>query len=156
MKYLIAFFLMSAIWSCDIQREVSKTKDSTDTQEALERTTTRKGDTVAYKTVLHVKDTTVYTVNRQGTTLKTVYDSNGNISQTECFASAISDILKYTKDIQQDSSTKEKVEQYRFDPTIIYAIGGVIVLLGGLFLFFLYRSINKQSAIINTIVEKLK
>jgi len=125
-------------------------------QEQLESITKRKGDTVSYKTVLHVKDTTIYTVNRQGTTLKTVYDESGNVSQVDCFSSAIDELVRYNKSTQQDSSTKDKEEQYHFDPTFIYAIAGAIVLLGGLALFLLYKSINKQAALINVIAERLK
>jgi hypothetical protein len=152
---IIAGLVLALLLSCDVQREVSKTKDSTDLKEVLERTTTRKGDTVSYKTVLHVKDTTIYTVNRQGTTLKTVYDSNGNVSQVDCFASAISEILKYNKDLQQESSTKDKTERYRIDTNIIYAVAGVVLLLGGLALFFIMRTINRHGAILEALGAKL-
>jgi len=152
---IIAGLVIALLYSCDVQREVSKTKDSTDLKEALERTTTRKGDTVSYKTVLHVKDTTIYTVNRQGTTLKTVYDSNGNVSQVDCFSSAISEILKYNKDLQQESSTKDKEERARVDPNIVYAIAGVLLLLGVAAVFFVVRMVNRQGAALAALVQKI-
>jgi len=153
---IIAGLILALLFSCDIQRDVTKTKDSTDLKEALERTTTRKGDTVSYKTVLHVKDTTIYTVNRQGTTLKTVYDSNGNVSQVDCFASAISEILKYNKDLQQESSTKDKTESAGLCDTLILGIIGGVVLIVCFGFFMVQRSINKNAAAVTAVIDKFK
>ena len=86
--YIIAvLFLIS---SCDIQKKAIKNKQDRTISELEERTIKRKGDTVSY-TIPKVtyKDTIIYTINRQGTTLRTVYNDTGNISQIECFSSLI-------------------------------------------------------------------
>jgi len=155
MQIKLLIILLLCLTSCDVQRQVAKTNSRTDTQEQLEQITQRKGDTVTYKNVLHVKDTTIYTVNKQGTTLRTVYDSSGNVSQVDCFSSAISEILKYSKDMQQANSTKDKTESAKFDPTFIYVAGGGITIVLCFFIFLLYRTINQNTKLLQGLSQKL-
>jgi len=150
-----AMFLM--FFSCDIMKQSTKSKSESSGSEMSETWTKRKGDTVSYKVpIITYKDTTIYTVNRQGTTLRTVYDKSGKVSQIDCFASAIEEMTKQQKQFfeQYKDKTKEKTEE--FDSSfILYIIGGVVILgIVGMILFF--RLINKNSNAITLILEKLK
>jgi fructose-bisphosphate aldolase class 1 len=139
MKKII--FLLLLFTSCDIQKEATKTKSDTGFKENIESTVFRKGDTVHYEipNVIY-KDTTIYRTNRQGTTIKTVYDKSGDISSIDCFASAIAEIKKENREFQQNLLNKEAKKTENFDSSFIIYImlGLVIIFCFGLFLGFLY------------------
>lgn len=124
----IAFAML--LTSCDIQKEAAKTKTDTSFQEQIESQTFRKGDTVHYEIPKVIyKDTTIYRTNRQGTTIKTVYDQGGNIASIDCFASAIAEIRKENREFQQSLKEKESVKTEDFDSSfLLYIIAGVAVL----------------------------
>ena len=121
------FFLLT---SCDIQKEAAKTKSDTGFKENIETQTFRKGDTVRYEIPnVTYKDTTIYRTNRQGTTIKTVYDQGGNIASIDCFASAIAEIRKENREFQQSLKEKESKKTEDFDSSfLLYIIAGVAVL----------------------------
>ena len=153
---LIMFATLLSLTSCDIQKQASKTKTDTDFKETIETTTKRLGDTVTYKNIVHVKDTTIYTVNRQGTTLKTVYDNTGNIASIDCFASAIDEIKKENREFQQSIKDKDKTKTEEFSSTwVLYLIGGV-VLMFSVVVFLMYRTINKNSANVAELINAIK
>lgn len=137
-KYI---FLLFVLYSCDIQKEATKSKSDTGFKENIESTVFRKGDTVHYEipNVIY-KDTTIYRTNRQGTTIKTVYDQTGNIASIDCFASAIAEIKKENREFQQNLLNKEQKKTENFDSTfIIYImIGIVIIICLALYLGFIY------------------
>jgi fructose-bisphosphate aldolase class 1 len=139
MKKII--FLLLLFTSCDIQKEATKTKSDTGFKENIESTVFRKGDTVHYEipNVIY-KDTTIYRTNRQGTTIKTVYDKSGDISSIDCFASAIAEIKKENREFQQNLLNKEAKKTENFDSSfIIYImIGFVIIICLALYLGFIY------------------
>ena len=124
----IAFAML--LTSCDIQKEAAKTKTDTGFKENIESQTFRKGDTVHYEipNVIY-KDTTIYRTNREGTTIKTVYDQGGNIASIDCFASAIAEIRKENREFQQSLKEKESKKTEDFDSSfLLYIIAGVAVL----------------------------
>lgn len=142
--------------SCDITKKASKTKTDTDFKENIETSRKRIGDTVTYKNVLHVKDTTIYTVNRQGTTLKTVYDTEGKLVQADCFASAIEELTRINREMQQTIKDKDKEKEEKFNTDwILYIVAGIAVIFM-FFFFLLFRSINANSKILALVAEKLK
>lgn len=149
----IAFAML--LTSCDIQKEAAKTKTDTAFQEQIESQTFRKGDTVHYEipNVIY-KDTTITRTNRQGTTIKTVYDQGGNIASIDCFASAIAEIRKENREFQQAIKDKQSKKTEHFDSSfILYIIGGVVVLgIFALFLMFLY--IKKNTAVVTQFLNK--
>ena len=141
--------------SCDIQKEAAKTKSDTGFKENIETQTFRKGDTVHYEIPKVIyKDTTIYRTNRQGTTMKTVYDQGGNIASIDCFASAIAEIRKENREFQQSLKEKESKKTENFDSTfILYIIGGIVIIgIFALFLMFLY--VKKNTALLTTYFNK--
>jgi hypothetical protein len=130
-KNIVIFILLLFVCcSCDIQKEASKTKTDTAFQEQIETQTFRKGDTVRYEIPKVIyKDTTIYRTNRQGTTIKTVYDQGGNIASIDCFASAIAEIRKENREFQQSLKEKESKKTEDFDSSfLLYIIAGVAVI----------------------------
>jgi len=134
-KKTITIILLSvALSSCGIKKNAVKNKTDRTLTESTESITKRVGDTVTYtvpKIVL--KDTTIYTVNRQGTTLKTSYNSQGQISQIDCFASMIEEITKSNRLLVEAIKEKDKEKEENFNPQyFIYSLAVLvlIVLLG--------------------------
>ena len=152
--YIIAvLFLIS---SCDIQKKAIKNKQDRTISELEERTIKRKGDTVSY-TIPKVtyKDTIIYTVNRQGTTLRTVYNDSGNISQIECFSSLIEITERLERMTEEVIKSKDSEKTEEFDSSfILYIIIGV-VLLGAFALFLIYKTLNKNSQAVTAILNKI-
>lgn len=149
---LSVFFLLT---SCDIQKEATKSKTDTGFKENIESTIFRKGDTVRYEIPKVIyKDTTIYRTNRQGTTIKTVYDQGGNIASIDCFASAIAEIRKENREFKQSLKGKESKKTENFDSAfILYIIVGVVLLgIFALFLMFLY--VKKNNALVTQLLNK--
>jgi len=137
-----AFLLLLLILtSCDIQKQATKSKSDTELKENIETITKRVGDTVRYEVPkITYRDTIIYTTNRQGTTLKTVYDNSGSISSIDCFASAIEEIKRENREFKESLKDKEKVKTEDFDSSfILYIVIGIVILgMFALFLAFLY------------------
>lgn len=136
--YLIIALAMS---SCDVLK--TKTSNATDTtaKENIETKTFRKGDTVTFIVPkVTLKDTTIYTYNRQGTTLKTVYNKEGNITSVDCFASAIEEIKKENREFQQNilEQTKDKKSEVNSQWIWAVAVGVCFVFLIIIIAIFLY------------------
>lgn len=152
---LLALAFAMLFTSCDIQKEAAKTKTDTSFQEQIESQTFRKGDTVHYEIPKVIyKDTTIYRTNRQGTTIKTVYDQGGNISSIDCFASAIAEIRKENREFQQAIKDKESKKTEEFDSTVIFYIMGGIVLLGIFALFLMYLYVKKNTAALSQFLKQ--
>lgn len=152
---LLSFLLLSAT-SCDIQKHATKSKSDSGFTENIENRSFRKGDTVHYEIPRVIyKDTTIYRTNRQGTTIKTVYDQNGNMASIDCFASAIDEMRKENRQFQQSILDKNKTKTENFDSTFVfYIIGGVVLIVFfALFLFYLYM--KKNTATINAALTKI-
>ena len=138
-KKTITIILLSvALSSCGVKKNAVKNKTDRTLTESTESITKRVGDTVTYtvpKIVL--KDTTIYTVNRQGTTLKTSYNSQGQISQIDCFASMIEEITKSNRLLVEAIKEKDKIKEETFNPQyFIYSLSVLvlIVLIGFIYI----------------------
>lgn len=150
---LSLFFLLN---SCDIQKEAVKSKSDTGFTENIESQTFRKGDTVHYEIPkISIRDTTIYRTNRQGTTIKTVYDQGGNISSIDCFASAIAEFRKENREFQQSLKDKESKKTEEFDGSFILYIVGGIVILGIFALFLMYLYVKKNMAVVTQFLKPL-
>ncbi|HSD07899.1 hypothetical protein [Flavobacterium sp.] len=152
---LLFSFILLSMTSCDIQKNAMKSKSDSEYSENIENRSFRKGDTVHYVIPsVHYKDTTIYRTNRQGTTIKTVYDQNGNMASIDCFASAIDEIRKENRQFQQSILDKNKTKTENFNSTfIIYIVGGVVLIFFfALFLLFLY--VKKNTATITESINK--
>ena len=159
-KTITALLLLAMLlicFSCDIMKQSTKSKGEASASENIETITKRKGDTVSYIVPkITYRDTTIYTVNRQGTTLKTVYDERGQISNIDCFASAIEEMTKQNRQFFEQWKEKDKTKEEKFDSSfILYIVGGVVI-LGAIALFLMYKTINRNSKAIEIILNKLQ
>lgn len=150
----LAIALMMLFASCDIQKEAAKTKTDTGFKENIETQTFRKGDTVHYEIPKVIyKDTTIYRTNRQGTTIKTVYDQTGNIASIDCFASAIAEMRKENREFQQAIKDKESKKTENFDSTFIFYIMGGVVLIVVFALFLMYLYVKNNTGIVTQFLK---
>lgn len=130
-KYILILLVLS---SCNVQKKALKNKTDRQLTEQVETITKRLGDTVTYSVPnIVLKDTTIYTVNRQGTTLKTVYNKQGSISEIDCYTSMIEEVTKINRQLLEQIKEKNQEKQETFKPAnFFYALGFVllIVLIG--------------------------
>lgn len=152
----LVYVLLFSMCSCDIYKKSDKTKTDRDLTEQIETKTFRKGDTVRYeipKVIL--KDTTIYTYNRQGTTLKTVYNTQGQIKSIDCFSSAIEEFKKENRNLIESIKEKEseKKEEMNTDWIMYGFIMIGVVLIVALLLMFLY--IKSQTSTITTALQNI-
>lgn len=142
--------------SCDIMKKSAKSKESLDINYQEETKTTRLGDTVKYTIPkITYRDTIIYTTNRQGTTLMTTYDANGNIATIECQASKIEELSRRNLQLEQDNKNKQSEKTENFDSTfILYIVLGVVI-LGVFGMILLFILINKNTKAITTVLNNL-
>ncbi len=111
-KVLITATCILLLSGCKLLKNVDKKEVDSSLSEQITHKTTRQGDTVRYVVPKFVfKDTTIYSVNRQGTTLKTVFDNEGRVSEIECLSSRIDELMTINRDLIQQISSKEKTEK---------------------------------------------
>lgn len=155
-NFILVFLASFMLFSCDIQKQASKSKTETDYQEDYEHTRKRKGDTVAFIPRIQYRDTTIYTVNREGTTIRTVFDKQGNLQSAECFASMIEEMFKGQLQLQQSTKDKEKEKTEEVNTEwILYIIIAVVVIVC-FFIFMMFRMMNQNAAAMKIILERLK
>lgn len=151
----IALFALGFI-SCDVYKKSDKTKTDSNLTEQIETKTFRKGDTVRYEIPnVILKDTTIYTYNRQGTTLKTVYNTQGQIQSIDCFSSAIEEFKKENRNLIESIKEKqsEKKEEMNTDWIMYGFIMIGVVLIVALLLMFFY--VKSQTASITTALQNI-
>jgi hypothetical protein len=146
MKYFLLFVVIILFNSCDIKKEALKTKTDRTITESTEKITKRKGDTVIYVIPnIKYKDTTIYTTNREGTTLRTVYNDQGDISAVECYASLIEVTERNNRLLEESIKDKESNKTENFDSSIILygflGIGLVIIVISIVFFFYIKKGI---------------
>ena len=157
-KILITALLIALIGlccSCDIYKKADKQKNDIDYTEQITTSTKRIGDTVRYEVpVVRMKDTTIYTYNKQGTTLKTVY-LNGSVKEVECQTSAIELLINENRRLSDQSKSKQSEKKEETNTTFfLYLFGAFMVIMCfALFLFFMY--IKSQTSSITRVLEKL-
>jgi hypothetical protein len=136
-KLLILLLLFC---SCDIQKRAIKNKEDRTVTETVEVRSKRIGDTVTFTIPKFTyKDTTIYTVNRQGTTLKTVFDTKGQVSEIDCFSSIIDEVLKSNKILVESIKEKDREKTEDFDSSVILYGLLVLILLVAIIAFFGFR-----------------
>lgn len=151
---LITILILILLSSCDITKQASKNKTDTDLKETILTKTVRVGDTVRYevpKVVL--KDTTIYTYNKQGSTLVTSYNDKGDISAIECLTSNIDLLIEENRRLTESVKDKTKQKDENFDSsTILYFFIGLSFLVVICVASFIYV-ISKR---LTPFLEKLK
>ena len=154
MKATLYILLVGLLLSCSSARQVKKSDQSRAVTEQEETRTFRKGDTVTFQVPkITLKDTTIYTVNRQGTTLRTVYDGAGNISQIDCFASMIEEITRRNWELVEVIRDKEKQTETEINPiTVLYIMIGFALIIA-VVLFILLRNVMGTQKLIQQILR---
>ena len=131
---IIILLILSFFVSCDITKSAVKSKTDTLIKDEIEIKTFRKGDSVSFRPQnIKYKDTTIYRVSKENTTLRTVYDANGNIRDIDCYASQIEELTRRNLVLEQSEKNKASEKTEKFDSSFIFylAIGviGVYLLL---------------------------
>ena len=155
MKKIICILSVFGFLSCDVQKISNKLKDSSDYKENTEIKTFRKGDTVSFEIPnIKFKDTTIYRTNRQGTTIKTIYDNQGTVKSIDCYASRIEELTRQNIEYQKSLKEKQsaKTEEFNTDWILYIVIGIVVIFAIALLLMFLY--IKKNTAVISALISK--
>lgn len=142
------FLIMCCLFltSCSTFKK-SEIKKETDLKENyVEYSIKRKGDTVTYIVPnVILKDTIIYTYNKEGTILKTIYDKNGNVSQIDCYASAFEEMSKiYNKVLKEKLQEKEESEKDILKQFIPYLFGAIVMIFCfAMILLFVYLKIRR-------------
>ena len=125
---MIIGLLFLLIFSCDVTKSAVKSKTDTLIKDEVETKTFRKGDSVFFRPQnIKYKDTTIYRVSKENTTLRTVYDANGNIRDIDCYASQIEELTRRNLVLEQSEKNKASEKTEKFDSSfIIYLAIGVI------------------------------
>lgn len=131
MKKLIILLFAVLVSSCNLLRKVDNKKTDTDLTEEYIKKTVRVGDTVHYKVPkITYRDTTIYTVNRQGTTLKTVFDTSGNVSEIECMSSMIDELIQMNRQLLENKSEKVTEKEFTGGINWTFIALGFMAILG--------------------------
>lgn len=108
MKKFIVLILILSFVGCKMLRKVKESDNDTTLTEQTVQKTTRLGDTVRYTVPkITFRDTTIYSVNRQGTTLRTVFNEQGNVSEIECLSSRIDELIEINRGLREIKSDRE-------------------------------------------------
>ncbi len=148
---LLALFLVLMLLpfaSCDVHKEATKSKIDTNLKDATETKRLRKGDSVAYypKRNIILKDTTIYRVSKENTVLRTVYDSQGNISSVDCTAAQIEELTRRNVELEQTikDKTSSKDVEANMDWVLYLVIGAVVIIMFAIVVFaFILNSKTK-------------
>ncbi|MEN9907137.1 MAG: hypothetical protein RLZZ540_278 [Bacteroidota bacterium] len=158
-KLLATLLIISMIVlfsSCDIQKTASKTKTDFSYKDNFENYSFRPGDSVSFRpSGVVYRDTTIYRVTKNNMRLETVYDSNGNIRDINCYAAQIEELTRRNSALEQLVKQKYSTKTENFNPTfILYIVGGVVVIfLFGLLLIFFY--VKSQTATTNALLQNV-
>ena len=129
--YLIGAIIALCFISCDITKSAVKSKTDTSFKEDLETKIYRKGDSISFRPgAIIYKDTTIYRVSKENTTLRTVYDANGNIRDIDCYASQIEELTRKNIEWEQSAKNKASEKSEQFDSSfLIYIMGGIAIIV---------------------------
>lgn len=161
--------LLALLWmtSCDLSKKVIKSNTATaNDKEVITHNTTTKFDfgTVDkdeyslnyepfdYSQIMWVitpKGDTVQSQNAKVTATKTNTRTQNNKTENETGNS------NYKASDSSSATAKEKEETGQFNSEIILYVVGGIVILGMFALFLMYKSINKNTAVLNAVLQKI-
>ena len=134
MKKVILLVIILTMTGCKMLRKVKESTDDTTSTEQTIQKTFRKGDTIYFDVPrAKYKDTTIYSVNRQGTTLRTVFNEEGNVSDIECLTSRIDELLQINKGLRESKSDRETESE-----KMTKGININIIIIAALVLAFFY------------------
>ena len=157
MKKLIYLLIVLCFISCDVMKQSTKSKEDVSSKESFEKKSFRPGDSVSFRPKANIiyKDTTIYRVTKNNTRLETVYDSNGNIRDINCYTDKIEELTKRNSELEYQNKEKEKTKEEKFDSSfILYIIFGVVIL--GMFGFTLvFLLLRKNTKAIEMIASRV-
>lgn len=144
-KKLLVIGLVLFLSSCKVLKKTNKRKeDSTATEQIIQKTF-RKGDTVTYKVPnVILKDTTIYTYNRVGSTVVTRFDKEGKVDSVACIASALEEFSKINRELVRAISEKDR-EVERDSTGWIWAAFGAFALVFLVCFSYLVLQLKKVS-----------
>lgn len=153
---LILSFIALSFTSCDITKQASKTKTDTNLKASEETKVFRKGDSVSYRPNIKFKDTTIYRVTKNNTRLETVYDSNGEIRDINCYTDKIEELTKRNFELEQEKKEKQSEKTENFDSSfILYIIVGVVV-LGMFAMILIFIMISRNNKAVTSVLQQLQ
>jgi len=149
MKHLTLFvLLLIAFSSCETMKDYAlsdKTKKESVTE--VVETTKKGGKTVLKIPNIRYRDTTIYNVNRETKTiLSTIYDKKGN-QRIECLEAEVNEKFTRIEEMLQNDVETKDTRKSSFNPQfLIYAIGGlgIVIILIMVVLSYLMIRIQKQ------------
>lgn len=131
----IFLLILSFFISCDITKSAVKSKIDTIVKDEIEVKTFRKGDSVSFRPQnIKYTDTTIYRVSKENTTLRTVYDSNGNIRDIDCYASQIEELTRRNLVLEQSEKNKKSEKTEKFDSSFILYFMIALVIIAGIYI----------------------
>ena len=131
----IFLLILSFFISCDITKLAVKSKIDTIVKDEIEVKTFRKGDSVSFRPQnIKYKDTTIYRVSKENTTLRTVYDSNGNIRDIDCYASQIEELTRRNLVLEQSEKNKKSEKTEKFDSSFILYFMIALVIIARIYI----------------------
>jgi YD repeat-containing protein len=155
-KYILFIVVIFTLISCDITKQAFKDKSNSDLKISSETRIFRKGDTVHYNVpIIHYRDTTITTVNRQGTVLKTIYDNNGKVTSIDCYASQIEQLTRENSELKLNNKEKQKEKTEKADyGWMLYVFGAISIVLS-VALFLLFKYVRSHSDLLTEITRKI-
>ena len=155
-KYILFLVIVFTLNSCDITKQAFKDKSNTELKVSSETRTFRKGDTVHYNVpVIHYRDTTITTVNRQGTILKAIYDNSGKVSSIDCYASQIEQLTRENAELKQSDKLKNSAKTEKPDFGWMFYVFGTITVLIVIAFFLLFKYVKAHSELLTEITRKI-
>jgi hypothetical protein len=157
MKKLIYLLIVLSFISCDVMKQSTKSKEDLSSKESFEQITFRPGDSVSFRPKPNIiyKDTTIYRVTKNNTRLETVYDSNGNIRDINCYTDKIEELTKRNSELEYQNKEKEKTKTEEFDSSFILYIIGAVVILGMFGFTLIFLLLRKNTKAIELIAGKI-
>ena len=155
-NFFFFLFLFFTLTACDIQKRAVKTKTAKDLDEQITTKSKRSGDTVSFKVPKVIfKDTTIYTYNRVGSRIETIYNGNGQIDMVNCITSAIEEIKEENRRLIESTKDKEKEKTESFDSSsILYFMIGLSILVG-VALFVMMKMFTDNKKILSELLDRL-
>lgn len=118
-RNLIAFlFCMSLVVACKVGKDIRKRQDQKIIKEQIITKTIKKGDTVTFLVPrVKYKDTTITTINKVGTILRTKFDRSGNVSDIKCIEQSMNEFRIEFREAMQKTKEKDKKEEAKTSVT---------------------------------------
>lgn len=165
-RWFEIFFIsvcLFALLSCDIKKQALKTKNDIEKTKTTKVTETNKGGTITTD-IIPEKDRprdeqgriidTIIQVKKDEITKTIYYKPDGSVrTETICPDTYITR-EEFETEIDK-TKTKDTEKEEKFDSNIILYFMITIIVLGAIALFLLYKTLNKNSKALTSIINQL-